>query len=67
MRLNEEYSPEFIAALHGRASIWFAEHGFIEDALQHAFDAGDMETAVELVAANRHELSNQESYRRLSR
>ena len=67
MHLHEGYSSEIVATLHIRASAWFAERGFIEEALQHAIAANDMETAVEIVASNRHELINQESYRRLSR
>jgi LuxR family maltose regulon positive regulatory protein len=66
MRLQEGYSSEVIAALHGRASDWFARHGFIEEALHHAMAAGDMETAVEIVAANRHALIEMESYQRLA-
>jgi len=66
MRLHEGYSSEVIAALHSRASDWFARHGFIEEALHHAMDARDMETAVEIVAANRHALIEMESYQRLA-
>ncbi len=65
-RLHESYSSAVVVALHSRASAWFAAHGFIEEALQHALAAGDSEAAVQLVAANRHELINQESYQRLS-
>ena len=67
MRLEQEYSAKEIATLHRQASAWFAGHGFIEEALQHALATGEMETAVQLVAANRHALIDQESYRRLSR
>ena len=68
MRLNEKViRSEVITALHRRASDWFAGHGFIEEALHHAMAANDMERAVKIVAANRNELINQESYRRLSR
>jgi LuxR family maltose regulon positive regulatory protein len=31
--------------LNRRASIWFEEHGFIEEALQHALAAGDLDLA----------------------
>ena len=67
--LNEGYlfSVEIVAELHRRASAWFVGHGFTEEALQHALAGGDIEAAVEIVAANRNELINQESYRRLSR
>ena len=67
LRLNHEYSPASVAALHERASAWYTEHGYLEEALHHALAADNIETAVKIVAANRHELINQESYRRLSR
>ncbi len=67
LRLNNEYSPASVAALHERASAWYTEHGYIEEALHHALAAENIETAVNIVAANRHELINQESYQRLSR
>jgi LuxR family maltose regulon positive regulatory protein len=66
-RLEEVYSAEDVAALHIRASAWFAEHGFIEEALQHALAAGDMEAAVQLVATKRQEMMNREQYQRLAR
>ena len=65
--LRENNSPEFVASLHRRASAWYAGHDYIEEALRHSLTAGDVETAVELVALNRHELINQESYQRLTR
>ncbi len=65
-RLSREYSPEEVAGLHMRACRWFAEHGFIEEAIRHALAAGEMEQAVELVAMNRHDLLNQERWRRLA-
>jgi LuxR family maltose regulon positive regulatory protein len=66
MRLHEGYSSEIITELHRRASDWFAGHGFIEEALHHAMAAGEMETAVEIVATNRHALIEMESYQRLA-
>ena len=67
MRLHEGYSNEVVAALHVRASAWFAEHGFIEEALKHALTAGEMEAAIQIVAANRQELMNEEHFQRLWR
>ena len=67
MQLREDYSAEFAATLHQRASAWYAEHEYIEEALRHSLAANDVDTALGLVAANRHELINQESYQRLSR
>ena len=56
-----------VAALHARASAWFAEHGYIEEALKHALNAGEMEAAIQIVAANRQELMNEEHFQRLWR
>ena len=67
MRLREGYSAEVLAALHVRASAWFAEHGFIEEALKHALTAGEMEASIQIVAANRQELMNEEHFQRLWR
>ncbi len=66
-KLVEDYSPQFVAALHGQACAWYAAHDYIEEALRHALTANDVETALDLVAANRYELINQGSYQRLSR
>ena len=54
-----------IAELHSRASAWFAEHGFLEDAITHALAAGDEEAAVQIVEAHRHEAMNQERWQQL--
>ena len=67
LRLAEEYAAADVAALHKRASTWFAKNGYMEEALQHALKTGNIETAVQLVAANRQKLMNQERYQRLSR
>ncbi len=63
--LRRNNSPEVVTSLHQRAGAWFAENGYIEEALQHMMAAGEMETAVEIVAAHRHELVERESYQRL--
>ena len=65
--LRENNSPEIVASLHRQASAWYAEHDYIEEALRHSFRANDVETALELVGENRHELIDQESYQRLTR
>jgi LuxR family maltose regulon positive regulatory protein len=66
-RLQEFHSAAEIAALHLRASAWFAEHGYLDEALQHALDADDMAAAVQIVAQYRHELMNQAQWQRLDR
>ncbi len=41
--------PERVAALHRAASEWYAAHGFLREAVQHAFQTGDWEYAAALV------------------
>lgn len=58
-QLQCRYHPDAIAALHARASRWYAAHddGLIE-AIQHALAAGETSYAVQLVEGHRHDLMN---------
>ncbi len=40
--------PEIASQLHVRASIWFEENGFLDEAISHALDALDYERAARL-------------------
>ena len=53
--------------LHARASRWFAQHGLIDEALSHAFTAGDVDAAVDIVAGRRYALMNQAQWQQLAR
>lgn len=64
--LVRECSPEEIANLHLRASRWFAEAGFIEEAIRHAITAGEMDEAIKVVTSKRTDLFNRELFGRLS-
>jgi ATP/maltotriose-dependent transcriptional regulator MalT len=66
-RLEQQHSPEEIATLHTRASAWFAGHGFVDEAIEHALAAGDVVEAAGLVEAHRHEAMNQERWPDLQR
>ncbi len=66
-QLNRQYSAEEINALHTRASIWFAENGLIEEALQHALAGDDIPAAMQLVARHGHQLMNDQQWPRLER
>lgn len=66
-QLRRRYSREQIAALHGRASRWFAQHKQPVIAIQHALAAGDTQAAVQIVADRRHQLMNQEEWPLLNR
>lgn len=63
--LRARYSQEEIHALHQRASVWFATHGFIDEALRHALTAQDFDAAAHLVEDQLHPLLNQERWRLL--
>jgi LuxR family maltose regulon positive regulatory protein len=47
-RLRES-EPDSIPGLHRRASQWYQNEGLVDDAIQHALAAGDMEGATQLV------------------
>jgi LuxR family transcriptional regulator, maltose regulon positive regulatory protein len=47
--LQSARQPDQIAGLHGRASDWYAQNGFVADAFHHALRAGDHERAAEIV------------------
>jgi len=66
-RLRERFAPQQIAALHRRASDWFAAQELTEEALDHALAAGDAPGAADLVARRRHDLYNREQFVRLTR
>jgi LuxR family maltose regulon positive regulatory protein len=63
--LERRASQKEIIEMHCRASDWYAQNGFVEEALKHALAAGDSPTALELVAHHRHDLMNQDKWNRL--
>jgi LuxR family maltose regulon positive regulatory protein len=65
--LRERAESDEIAAIHRRASHWFAKNGLIGEALRHALTAGDVSTATQLVVRHRYELMNTEQWHRLER
>jgi LuxR family transcriptional regulator, maltose regulon positive regulatory protein len=66
-RLMRQSSADEVAALHLRASAWFAANGSIEEALRHALAGQDTAAAVRLVAQHRHALMNDEQWLLLNR
>ncbi len=50
-RLRARSSPEDLAALHRRASAWYAEQRLVDEALHHALAARDLSGAAHLVEA----------------
>ena len=49
LRSSLRHDMALMSALHERASRWYAEHQLYEDALQHAFAAGNEEWRLELI------------------
>ncbi len=43
----ERFAPELVPDLHRAASIWYADHGAMIDAIEHAIAAGDMHYAAD--------------------
>ncbi len=48
----KESHPDEVPELHRRASEWYCQHGQMEQAIQHALAAGDMEKASDLMEQN---------------
>ena len=57
-KLSSEYSSSQVEMLHCRASQWYAEQGFIGEAIEHALSADDVEMAVSLVEKQSQNLLN---------
>ncbi|MGB5987281.1 MAG: hypothetical protein WBG37_18395, partial [Desulfobacterales bacterium] len=66
-QLKQRYNEEEILELHKQASAWFADNGYIEEALSHAHEIGNKEAAARLVKQNRHDIMNREQWYRLNR
>jgi LuxR family maltose regulon positive regulatory protein len=45
----EQAEPELVPQLHQRASAWYQQHGFLPEAVRHAFLAHDVELAARLM------------------
>jgi LuxR family maltose regulon positive regulatory protein len=65
--LARQASAPEIAALHLRASGWFAQQGLLEPALHHALQGNDVPAAVRLLAEQRHALMDAEQWQLLER
>jgi len=65
--LQRERGPDYVSALHLRASQWFEGEGLIDEAIQHAMTAKDVERAAELVVQHRHKALNDSQWYVLDR
>jgi LuxR family transcriptional regulator, maltose regulon positive regulatory protein len=66
-RASAEMSADQMSNLHRRASTWFEEHGLIEEALQHALAAGDLDLAARQMSGGLREVVNHEDRPTLER
>jgi LuxR family maltose regulon positive regulatory protein len=64
-QLHSAFSEKAISQLHRQASSWLEEQGFIEEALDHALRADDMDRAAQIVARARYGLINETQWQRL--
>jgi LuxR family maltose regulon positive regulatory protein len=65
--LEETLNGQQLSSLHRRASHWFKENGYFEEAIEHALSGKDGESAVKIVGTARHDLMNQDQWHRLER
>ena len=61
-QLQRQVKAEEIARLHNRASAWFENEDLLEEALEHAVRAGNVERATQLVEKNRVGLLNDDKW-----
>lgn len=55
-------APQDVPILHSHASSWYRERGIIDDAVRHALDAGDLDTAIAIIEASWIDIANASRY-----
>jgi LuxR family maltose regulon positive regulatory protein len=66
-RSSTEMAPEQVNSLHHLASAWFEEHGLLDEALQHALAADDLDLAAHLMSVGLCDVLNREDRPTLER
>ena len=66
-RLTAEMTPDQISNLHRLASVWFQEHGLIDEALHHALAVSDLELAARQMISGLRDVINHEDRPTLER
>jgi LuxR family maltose regulon positive regulatory protein len=66
-RLEQQYGPAEIAAWQLRASAWFADNGYLDEALHLAQAGNDLAAAVQIIAQHRQDLMNRGQWQRVDR
>ena len=65
--LREQLTPDEIGSVRLRASVWCAEHGLLDEAIEYALTSGDPEAAVQTVVRHRYDLMAAGQWRQLER
>jgi LuxR family maltose regulon positive regulatory protein len=66
-RLHSRFGDGGTMALHARASAWFKENGYVQDAIEHAIAASEFGLAAEFVEQGRNTLMNREEWQTLEK
>ena len=66
-QLQQERSIKEVRTYYSRASHWYAANGWIDEAIQYAIKADNIDYAAELFAGHRHQLYDNEDWLRLER
>jgi len=67
VELNKRYSADEIAVFHLKASAWYNQTGLVDEALQHALEAGDDFTAAQVLEENARTLLDEDRWHVLER
>lgn len=65
-QLHKNYSEETINKLHLIASSWFEKQGYLEEAVQHAIKADNINASIDLLRNCRYKLIEEGQYHRLN-
>ena len=60
-------NPEKIKTIHARASYWFEQNGFLDEAIRHANIAGDIDKIISIIEKYRTEELNKDNWHHLER
>ena len=66
-RLEQQYVPAEIAAWQLRASAWYADNGYLDEALHLAQAGNDLAACVRIIAQHRQDLMNRGQWQRVDR
>jgi LuxR family maltose regulon positive regulatory protein len=65
VELKKRYSADEIAVFHLKASSWYSQNGLVDEALQHALEAGDDLAAAQLLEENARTLLDEDRWHAL--